>query len=376
MEKFEDRYEILLIEDNPGDVRLIRELFRELPGLSFVSVDSLKKAAAQPELRNPGLILLDLGLPESQGLDSLREVLGMFPGLPVIVLTGLDDKSIALEAIKSGAQDYLLKGSFDAGLLQRSIHYAIERKKMESEMEQRVLDRTAELQMINRELEAFSYSVSHDLRAPLRAIDGFTTILVQDYGSRFDGEGQELCSRILDGTRQMSRLIDDLLTFSRMGRKEIARTLIPMKELVLSVFEELTTPTLKTRIDLSVDEMDSVMGDRMLLHQVWYNLLSNAIKYSGKRDRIRIHVGSELLGRELVFRVSDNGAGFDMNYSSKLFNVFQRLHSAREFDGTGVGLAIVQRIVHRHGGTVWAEGKVNEGATFYFSLPAYFGQPA
>jgi PAS domain S-box-containing protein len=241
-------------------------------------------------------------------------------------------------------------------------------KKLNSELEQRVVERTEELETINRELEAFSYSVSHDLRAPLRAIDGFTSILVEDYESKFDDEGKKLCTRIKENTQQMGHLIDDLLSFSRLGRRDITMSKINMKGLASSVYKELTTPEMRRKIDFHLGKLDHISGDRVLLHQVWYNLIANAIKFSSRCERIEIAISCYRDKNRIVYCVKDHGAGFDMKYSDKLFGVFQRLHSVKEFEGTGVGLAIVQRIINRHGGEVWAEGEVGKGAAFYFAL--------
>jgi signal transduction histidine kinase len=222
-------------------------------------------------------------------------------------------------------------------------------------------------QKVNEELEAFSYSVSHDLRAPLRAIDGYSHILTEDYGDRLDGEGRRLCSVISASAVDMGRLIDDLLAFSRLSRAEVSRSSVDMATLARSIFFEVTTPELRERIDFSLGPVPSAMVDPNLFRQVWANLLSNAVKFSSKKVRAAVEVSSETIDGGVVYSVRDNGAGFDMRYADKLFGVFQRLHSAREFEGTGVGLANVQRIVQRHGGRVWAEGEPGKGATFHFT---------
>jgi PAS domain S-box-containing protein len=234
----------------------------------------------------------------------------------------------------------------------------------------RVLDRAnTELQAVNNELEAFSYSVSHDLRAPLRAVDGFSRILLEDYGPRLDGEAQRLLNVLRTSSQQMGQLIDDLLAFSRLGRKELVAGRVDMTALARAVADELRSKDGKPAAEVVIDALPPARGDRTLLRQIWANLLQNASKFTREQPGSRIHVGARLDGDETVYFVTDNGVGFDMQYAHKLFGVFQRLHRAEEFEGTGVGLAIVQRIVHRHGGRVWAEGAVNQGATFYFSLP-------
>jgi PAS domain S-box-containing protein len=222
---------------------------------------------------------------------------------------------------------------------------------------------------LNAELEAFSYSVSHDLRAPLRSIDSYTKIIAEEYRDKFDDEGQRLINTVLKNSARMARLIDDLLDFSRVGRKELIKSSFSMKLLVQSVLEEMeidpngTSMAISNQIDLDA------WGDKSTLRQVWHNLISNALKYSSKAPRTEIGFGSYADPSGHIFFIRDRGVGFDMAYYDKLFGVFQRLHSSREYDGTGVGLALTQRIVTKHGGEIWAESQPNQGSTFYFSLP-------
>lgn len=242
-------------------------------------------------------------------------------------------------------------------------------RKMYLSLEHRVAERTAELEAANSELEAFTYSVSHDLKQPLRAIDGYARMLHENSVDRLDAQGRRQLDRIRTATAQMARLIEDLLAISRVGRAELQPGVIDTAELVKTVYEELKSEAAERRIELRVHSLPPIQGDRTLIRQVFVNLLSNAIKFTGTRDTAIIEAGCRAEGYEDIYYVKDNGAGFDMAYAGKLFGVFQRLHYADEFPGTGVGLAIVKRIVERHGGRVWAEGKVDEGATFYFALP-------
>lgn len=235
------------------------------------------------------------------------------------------------------------------------------------DLERRVEERTVQLEAANKELESFSYSVSHDLRSPLRAIDGFSRILLEDYNDKLDDEGKRLLNVVRDNTSRMAQLIDDILKFSRAGRLEINFSRIDMEKLAHTVFDELMPKD--TRLQLEVDAIPPAMGDAAMMHQVFVNLLSNAIKFSSAKAHPVIKVGCTIEADQAVYYVRDNGAGFDMQYSDKLFGVFQRLHGVSEFEGTGIGLAIVKRIITRHGGRVWAEGKVGEGATVYFALP-------
>ena len=241
--------------------------------------------------------------------------------------------------------------------------------KLNEELEQKVMQRTELLEVANKELEAFSYSVSHDLRAPLRSVHGFTKILLEDYEANLDDEGKRICGIISSSATQMGELIDDLLSFSRIGRTSINPSQLDMKSIVKSVFEEICSDNQKSKINLKIGKLNKAFGDTNLLKIVWTNLISNAIKYSSKESISEISISSQLKYDRLIYSVKDNGVGFDMKYKHKLFGVFQRLHSEAEFEGNGVGLAIVQRIVLKHGGKVWAEGEVGKGATFYFSLP-------
>ncbi|MBK7628141.1 MAG: PAS domain S-box protein [Bacteroidales bacterium] len=237
-------------------------------------------------------------------------------------------------------------------------------------LEKKVYQRTSQLNSANKELEAFSYSVSHDLRAPLRAVHSYTRILKEDYKDTLDDEGKRICEIIENSAVHMGQLIDDLLSFSRVGRSEINSSKIDMTKMVKAVLSEVVSPEDLLRINIKVDKLPSAYGDSTAIKQVITNLLSNAIKYSSKNDKPSIYFGWEQSKDSQAYYVRDNGVGFDMKYSNKLFGVFQRLHSTKEFEGNGVGLAIVQRIIHRHGGKVWAEGEVGKGATFFFSLPA------
>jgi len=242
--------------------------------------------------------------------------------------------------------------------------------KLNAELEQRVRERTAELTAANKELEAFSYSVSHDLRAPLRHVAGFAELLAKAAGPGLEERSRHYLEQILDSTKQMGCLIDDLLLFSRMGRAEMKFEPINLERLVDEAKKQLEPENKGRDIRWKQSPLFEVHGDGALLRQVMLNLLSNALKYSRPRQPAEIEIGCDGSSpEEAVVFVRDNGVGFDMAYADKLFGVFQRLHSDKEFEGTGIGLASVRRIIARHGGRTWAEGKVNAGATFYFSLP-------
>lgn len=244
-----------------------------------------------------------------------------------------------------------------------------ELEKINNELEERVELRTSQLQAANKELEAFSYSVSHDLRAPLRGVSGFANMLIEDYGDKMDDEAKRICNAIIDNSKRMGILIDDLLSFSRLARKDLNKSEIDMKTLFNSIYHEVSSIKEREKIRFEIDEIEDCYGDPNLLRQVLSNLLSNAIKFSSREEISEIRVYGEKSQKNIKYFIEDNGVGFDMKYKDKLFTVFQRLHSVADFKGTGVGLAIVQRIISRHGGEVGADAELNKGAKFWFTLP-------
>ena len=269
-----------------------------------------------------------------------------------------DDDQRLLETLASQAAVALSKNQ-----LIEKIH------KLNEELEQRVIERTGQLDAANKEMEAFSYSVSHDLRAPLRAINGFSQIVLGDYADKVDDEGKRFLNLIRSNIQKMEELINALLALSRIGRKEIKFLEVDMDEMAKEVFEEIKNITPERKLQFDISPLPLARGDKGMLRQVFYNLLSNAIKYTRLREAAIIEVGGYTEDSENVYYVKDNGVGFDMQHANKLFGVFQRLHSEEEFEGIGIGLTIVQRIIKLHGGKIWAEGEVDKGATFYFTLP-------
>jgi PAS domain S-box-containing protein len=289
----------------------------------------------------------------------------------------LEEKLLHLDGsaldVELAAAPLLFAGKMAAQVI---AHDVSERKRAEeeirrlnSDLEQRVQVRTSELEAANRELEAFSYSVSHDLRAPLRHIEGFVEILTTTAASRLDKESRHHLETIASSAKKMGNLIDDLLTFSRTARAEFNKSHVDLAALVRSTVHDLEPEARNRKIEWLVHQLPFVEADPSLLRQVVLNLLSNALKYTRTRKLARIEIGSIPDGPEDIILVRDNGVGFDPRYTHKLFCVFQRLHRAVDFEGTGIGLANVRRIIHRHGGRTWAEGALNKGATFYFSLP-------
>ncbi len=287
------------------------------------------------------------------------------------------DKLLELTALRKEGSEFPIELSISVLKTGAEISFCgfitdvTERKRAETEIKlfnqklsDMVAERTHELEVVNQELESFSYSVSHDLRAPLRSVHGYMNILVEEYESLFDDEAKRIINIILKNGEKMGQLIDDLLAFSRMGRKALTKSSVSMDHIVQTIVEEHQN---QDSLSITVLPLPSAYGDHGTIQQIWVNLISNAIKYSQHKEKIVIEIGS-MKSDDVVYYVKDNGAGFDMDYYDKLFGVFQRLHSEVDFEGTGVGLAIVNRIVTKHGGKIWADAKVNEGATFFFSL--------
>lgn len=360
---------ILIVDDETAQMKALCNTLKD-HGYETVGFSSAKAALAESEKTEFDLLLSDLMMPEMNGIELLQAVLGKNANIVCIIMTGEGTIATAVEAMKSGALDYILKPfklSAILPVLERAL--AVRRLRLENAvLSRRVEERTAQLEAANKELEAFSYSVSHDLRAPLRHIGGFTQLLAQA-GPASPEQGKRYLDLIISAVGRMEQLIDDLLDFSRNGRIEMQQTKVDLQDLVESLLQDLQPETEGRKILWKKNPLPAVQGDPSLLKQVFSNLILNAVKYTGTRDVAEIEIGcSGKIENEIVIFVRDNGVGFDMKYADKLFGVFQRLHGPDEFEGTGIGLANVRRIVARHGGRTWAEAKVNEGATFFISL--------
>lgn len=313
---------------------------------------------------HPDLILSDMMMPLMNGAQMVAQLRedSSFETTPIIMLTAKADDELRVDLLREGVQDYLLK-PFSAQELRVRVGNLIALKQTREQL----MKQNDHLEMTNKELDAFSYSVSHDLRAPLRGINGFINILIEDYAAQLDKDALFYLDRIQKSGQHMNRLIDDLLRFSRLSRQSLVKEQILLDNLVQEIVKDFQSQQASRQVEWVIGNLPPSYADYSLLKQVYMNLLSNAFKYTGKIAHARIEIGCQENGQR-VYYVNDNGAGFDMQYAHKLFGVFQRLHSASEFEGTGVGLAIVQRIIARHGGRIWAESILGQGTTFYFTL--------
>jgi signal transduction histidine kinase len=366
------RARVLVVDDNPDLRAYVANLLKSTHSVVMAvdGVEALEAIRADP----PDIVLSDVMMPRLDGFGLVRELRAdpRTSSIPVILLSARAGEESAVQGLDGGADDYLVKPFSARELIARvRTHVSLSQARREWTAE---LERTnRSLEAANGELEAFSYSVSHDLRAPLRHVVGFAQMLEEHAREAFDERGRHYLHTITKSANHMARLIDDLLAFSRLGRGELAKCRVDLNAVVREVRAQVMEHEVAASriVDWQIADLDEVKADPALLRQVFVNLLSNALKYSAPRDRTRIEVATET-GDDgtIVVLVRDNGIGFDMAYKDRLFGVFQRLHRADEFDGTGIGLANVKRIIHRHGGRVWAEGEPDRGATFYFSLPA------
>jgi two-component system sensor histidine kinase/response regulator len=310
-------------------------------------------------------------MPEMDGIALLQAAQETDPELVGIIMTGEGTIATAVDAMKAGALDYIfkpLKLSAILPVLSRAL--AMRSLWLENaELVRRLREHAAELEAANKDLEAFSFSVSHDLRAPLRAMDTYCGMIEEELGHKLGASGMRMFKVVRDGTRQMGRLIEDLHAFARLGRQPLSKQPVSISALVHEVVDDLRKEQIQRRIEVRVEDLPDCLGDPALLRQVFVNLLSNAFKFTRKKEEARVEAGCDQRGGERAYFIRDNGVGFDMRRAARLFEAFHRLHGGAEFEGTGVGLSIVHRVIRRHGGRIWAEAEVDRGATFYFTLP-------
>ena len=358
--------QVLLVEDSASDARLIQIALSEVRGYSMETavVGRLDEALAALAARPFDVALVDLSLPDSSGSASFLRIKEKFPRLPIVVLTGANDDTAGVEAIRQGVQDFLVKGESNGATIARSIRYAVERKLAEVALQ----EKNDALAIANSELESFSYSVAHDLRNPLNAIIACGAVLCDDEGRFRMDDMRKAAEHINIAARRMSQIITDLLELSRITRQEVVRERINLSDMARSIFRQLEAgeANRKVAIDIAADLIaDADAGLSVILLE---NLLRNAWKYTARNEQARIEVGRPNNADRTVFSVRDNGVGFDMSKAERLFKPFHRLHSSREFEGTGIGLAIAKNIVDKHGGRIWAEAAPDKGASFFFRL--------
>ena len=366
----EHKLSLLIVDDEPASMRALCDTL-EYEGYQTYGYTSPSEALAAMRERSYDLLLADLQMPGTNGIDLMKSAQLIDPTLVAVIMTGHGALDTAIAAMKAGALDYIqkpIKLVTALPVLERALavrQLRIEKKKLEDS----VRERTEKLKIANRELEAFSYSVSHDLRAPLRAVSVFTQSLQADHANSLNEEGQRLLANVNAGAAHMDRLITDLLRLSQLNRQSLHRVPVRFGEMIQSIIDGMTSERAGRDIEFVVADFPTWQVDQGLMQQVFVNLISNAVKFTRERAKARIEIGCRMDGTTLVCFVKDNGVGFNMKYMNKLFGVFQRLHSADQFEGTGVGLSIVRRIVERHGGKTWVDGEQDQGATFYFSVP-------
>ncbi len=379
-------FKILIVEHDASDIELLKyELRRAFPNHAAYVVQTEKDFAEALVSFVPDIVLSDYSLPNFDGVSAFVIKQRIAPAIPFILVSGTVGEENAVELIKSGITDYALKDKLFslAPKVVRALHEAEETAKkkayeqalqqLNTELEERVQARTAQLVEANTALEAFSYSVSHDLRSPLRSVLGFSQLIKQDHGHALNAEMRDMFGHIETSSKRMNAIIDDLLALAKCTKDQLQTAPVDMNQLIAGVWDNIlfTSPHIAC---IEMEQLPRVVADSSMLEQVIVNLLSNAIKYSSKKRKPHIKVGCNATAEGYTFYVKDNGAGFDMDNYDRLFGAFQRLHPLSEFEGTGVGLMLIKRIIEKHEGKVWAEGKVDEGATFYFSLPATLPQ--
>jgi two-component system sensor histidine kinase/response regulator len=361
---------LLIVDDESAQMRALCDTL-SVEGYVTRGFSSARDALTAIRPGEFDLLLTDLMMPEMDGITLINAARTIDETLGAIVMTGHGTIDTAVQAMQRGALDYILK-PFKLNVILPVISRALDVQRLRrenAELQERERRRSEELAAAYQDLESFSYSISHDLRAPLRTIDSFAQMLKDDFADQLGEEGNRLIGVIRTGSQKMDQLIVGLLEFSRTGRQPLDLDVIDMTALADAAAIEVQALYTGPSPVLEIAELPAISGDVTVMRQVWCNLIGNALKYSAKRPQPQIRISGRVEGREAIYQVDDNGAGFDMRYADKLFGVFQRLHRADEFGGTGVGLAIVHRVITRHGGRIWARGTPDAGACFQFALP-------
>jgi two-component system sensor histidine kinase/response regulator len=361
---------LLIVDD---EAPLLRAICETLDDNGYKTFGFTEGAAAIESMQRSkyDLILADLMMPGMNGIEVLQAVVRIDPTIVGIIMTGDGTVATAVEAMKSGALDYILKPFKLSGVLPVLARALVVRnlRLTNVELEKNVRQHMLELEAKNEELEAFSYSVSHDLRNPLTSILGFSELLIRRHATDLPAEALEMLNDLMTSADRMAQVIEGMLRLARLSHEPLAKERVKVARLVREVLQELQGQPAGRQVEVRVDDLEDATGDPGLVRQVFVNLLSNAIKFAGGKELPSVFVTSQSVGSEKVYSVRDNGVGFDLRQAKRLFGAFQRLKGSEKFAGTGVGLSIVHRIVSRHGGRVWAEAEVDRGATFHFTLP-------
>jgi len=360
---------VLLIEDNIGDAELIEEMLHESKYRKFKlkHFETLSEGLEYLNNYEFDVILLDIGLPDSQGIDTLLKIRIQNDEIPIIIFTGLDDEKIGLDALKEGAQDYLIKGEVSTNFLIKTILYAIERNKTQ----RRLTELIVELKHSNEELQQFAYITSHDIQEPLRTIASFTQLLERRYKGQLDDNADQYIDFIVNAAVRMKEMIEDLLQYSRIGTNDVNLGLTDLEEVLQNVLSYLQTTIEDNKAVITHDPLPTLCIDKNQFIRLFQNLIGNAIKFKKPDEAPIIHISAKIdeKNNEYVFSIADNGIGIKEEYKKRIFEVFKRLHTIDTYDGTGIGLSIVKRIVERHGGHLWVESELDVGSTFYFTIP-------
>jgi signal transduction histidine kinase len=368
---------LLVVDDEVAQVQALCHTLED-EGYSVEGFTGTGAALAALRAGSFDIVLTDLTMPGMDGIAFLNAAMQVDPGLAGIVMTGHGSIATAVEAMKAGAIDYILK-PFDLRVILRVLartQAMLRLRRENAALLERLSLRTVELEaanrelrVANRELEAFGDSVSHDLRSPLRTIDGLLHVVQEDFGTALPAEALRHIESISAQASRMGELIEDLLRLSRLGREPLQKRSVDVRGLVQEVVGELHAAEAARHLDIRIGELPAVQADPSLLRQVWVNLVANALKFTRRRDCAVIEIGGAQQAERKLYSIRDNGAGFDPRRAERLFGIFQRLHAAKDFEGTGVGLSIARRIIERHGGSIWAEGEPDRGAAFHFTLP-------